>query len=60
MVVRELRGAFLIGVGSLVDRGGPITFDSRSGASFLTLVLLGFVGGSSVLPEVEWWSRLIV
>jgi len=40
--------------------GGPITFDSRSGSSFLTQVLLGFVGGSSVLPELEWWAHLIV
>lgn len=49
LVVRELMGAFLICVGSLV----PIAFDSKSGASLLTQVLLSFVGGSSVLPKLS-------
>ena len=28
-------------------------YDSRSGTSFLTQVLLGFVGDSSVLPKLS-------
>ena len=50
--------------GCLIDlcreSGGPITFDSRSRASFLTQVVLGCFSGSSDLSEVEWWANLIV
>jgi len=57
LMVRELRGCLF---DLCRESGGPITFALRSEASFLTQVLLGFVGGSSVLPEFEWWSSLIV
>jgi len=57
LVVRELRGVFFICVRSLVGRSHLIR--DREPV-FLTQVLLGFVGVSSDISEVECWSNLIV
>lgn len=56
-VGRELRGALLICVGSVV--GQPLLIQDRE-LVFLMQVLLGFFGGSSDLLEVEWWANLIL
>lgn len=42
------------------ESGGPIDFDSRSGAGFLVAGSSRFVDVSSGLSDVEWWANLIV
>ena len=39
--------------------GGPITFDSRSGAGFFNAGSFRLVDVSSDLLVVEWWTKLI-
>ena len=40
--------------------GGPIAFDSRSGAGFFDAGSFRLVDVSSGLSDVEWWANLIV
>ena len=42
------------------ESGGPIAFDSRSGASFFDAGSFRFFDVSSGLSDVEWWAKLIV
>jgi len=43
------------------ESDGPITIDSRSGASFFFYASsFRLVGGSSDLSKVEWWANMIV
>jgi hypothetical protein len=42
------------------ESGGPIAFDSRSGADFFDACSLRLFDVSSDLSDVEWWAFLIV